>query len=190
MKKRNIRKEIKKQFNQHFDLTQLNYQSRVRPVRGKALLYGALSAGGLYISIYAAAYVGWSKNVIPMDVLAKMVWIMMIPTTILGFLVWQIMRNRLEYPIRNQMRKYIEKIETDANGLLWRYAPLWEKFDGTTSTLKRAISQSEAANVEKIDIEDYAESVNKMALFFDNSTNSEWNVTLSEKLENNFKDIR
>jgi len=186
MKKKNIRKDFKKQFARDFDLSQLNYQSRVKPARGKALIIGFISAATIYLAIYAAAYVAWSNNVIPMDTLAKMVWIMMIPTTIAGFLIWQITRNRFEYPIRKKMRDYITQLEASRHGLLKRYQPMWEAFDGTTSTLKKAIAQSEKADLEKIDIEDYAEAVNKLSVYFETTHNNEWTTTLAQKLEDSF----
>ncbi len=160
-KKRHTRKEIRKQFETAFDIAKLDYEERVRPLGPKALLRGVATAALLYGLAWGAMYYGWSINVLPEQGFASLVWTMMLPSTVAGILVWQIGKNRMEYPIRREIAEYIGQLEKDG-GLLWRFGPLLEQFDDAYLDNKKSLVQSQQNAGDKIAIEDYVGTVKKL----------------------------
>lgn len=164
--RQNPRKEIRKQFERAFDLALLDYPRRIQPLKPKALLSGIITAAVLYGLGYGGAYFGWVTGHVPMDTFAKLVWIMMLPTTMIGILVWQIVKNRMEYPIRQDILAYVAKVEGDS-GLLWRFAPLLEEAAPGDMAVKKTLSLSEQGRLDAIAVEDYTEAVHKLYAVFD-----------------------
>jgi len=184
----NPKKEVRKLFEKTFDLKRLDYDARIRPLRGRAMVVGAVTAGALYLIAYGLAYTGFSNNILPLESLAKLVWIMMIPTTILGLLVWQLKKNRLEFPVRQDIRMYMETLEK-GTGLLWRFKPAWEHMDGNTTTIKKAMDKSEARDVEKLDIEDYCAAVLKLHSLILSHDGKHFPTRIAENVLENFQNI-
>jgi len=158
---RSLKKDILRQFERSIDLRRLNYKRHTKEVKYKAILFGTLVAGLLYGAAYAGGYYGFSNNLISVEAFAKIVWIMMIPTTVAGLFTYLIVRNRLEYPLRKEIRDYMEQLERDG-GLLWRFTPVWEQFDGSAGTTKKALAWSQEGKVDKLDIEDYCDAAREI----------------------------
>ncbi len=151
------KKDILRQFERRIDLRQLNYKRQTKDAKYKAILIGLAAAGLLYGAAYAGGYYGFSNNIISLEAFAKMVWIMMIPTTVVGLFAYLIARNRMEYPLRQKIRRYMDELEADG-GLLWRFSPVWEQFDGSAGTTKKALAWSREGKVDQLDIEDYCDA--------------------------------
>ena len=114
-------------------------------------------AGFLYLAGFALGYYGWQHEAVGYDLFVKLVWILMLPATLVGGVVWLILSQRSVYRIRQDIRTYITAREADG-GLLWRFAPMFESLLPEDYTAKRLLQESAQAP-EKMDPEDYARSV-------------------------------
>lgn len=182
---RAAKKEVKRLFDKSFDTYRLNYKARIKPVKPKAILYGVVTAGVIYTLAYAGGYYGFVNNIVPMEGFAKLVWIMMIPSTVIGLLVYAISKNRMEYPIRQDIRDYMTELEI-GDGLLWKFFPLWEQYDGSTGATKKALAWSQEKRVEKLDIEDYTEAVANLFHILDSNDLKSMSDTTAENIAKNF----
>ncbi|MDH5544535.1 MAG: hypothetical protein OEZ43_03015 [Gammaproteobacteria bacterium] len=179
------KKEILRRFDDSFDLIQLDLGFEVKRIKPKAMLYGLLTAFTLYGIAFSLTYYAMSNNNLPLDLFSKLVWVIMIPTTIVGFFVWQLSRNRMEYPVRMRIREYIHAIESKG-GLLWRFSPLLDLLPTPNPDVKKAFAYSEQDKIEKLDIDDYILAVDTLReLLFDSQSNR-FTSQLAEKLEDNF----
>lgn len=163
---RGLRKDIRKQFARHFDPTRLDYRKRTAAARPKAILYGVASAAALYAASFAAMYVGWSSQALGAETFSRLVWIIMLPTTGIGVLVGQIVRSRLEYPVREDIRRHLGEIE-GATGLLWRYGPLLTATLPDDLASKKILALSQQGKHAQIDIEDYLGVLEKLNRLLD-----------------------
>ena len=156
--KRSEKKELLRRFERSFDSARLDYKSQAKMVRPKAMLVGFITAGVLYSVLFFLSYWGMTNNKIPLEGFAKLVWILMIPTTVVGFFVWQLAKNRMEYPLRQAIRAYMTELEQDG-GLLWRFLPLLDLAIDPNPDIKKAFTWSEQGKIDKLDIEDYTDAV-------------------------------
>ncbi len=163
--KKNLRKEIRRRFERSFDLARLDYARRIKPIKPKAMLYGVISAGILYGIGFALAWLGWSRGMVPTEGFAKLVWVMMLPTTVLGLLVWQLAKNRMEYPIRQDILGYMNELESK-EGLIWRFAPLTEQFELKDYETKKVYTWSQQGQLDKMAVEDYTGAIDGLKRIF------------------------
>ena len=159
---RRQRRAAVKAFHDGFDFARLDYARRCRPLRGKAMLAGVMVAGLLYCAGFALGYFGWQRQAVTNEQFAKLVWILMVPATMLGGLVWLIKRHRQEYILREDIRRYISEREGE-QGWLWRFTPLQEAFLVQDTTARRVMQQSRQAR-ESLDPEDYARTVTALSV--------------------------
>ena len=156
--KRKLRKNIVQQIEETFDLQRLNYALRIKPVRNKAKLVGALVAFIVYGLGFSGGYFSWQHQMLEYEVFAKLVWILMIPATVIGMFVWLLATNRKEFAIREDVRVYIRELEGD-HGLLWRFSPLLKALKPDEFTSKSVMQASREKNFEKMMPEDYSQAV-------------------------------
>jgi hypothetical protein len=154
---RRLRREVLDRFEQGFDFERLDYDRRLRPLRGKALLFGISLAGLLYALGFVLGYYGWQHEAVSYELFIRLVWILMLPATLVGGVVWLISSQRSVYQIREDIRTYIATREA-GGGFLWRFAPLYESLLADDYTAKRLMQES-AQTPEKLDPEDYARAV-------------------------------
>ena len=154
---RRQRRAAVKAFHEGFDFERLDYHQRCRPLRGKALLAGVVVAGLLYCVGFALGYFGWQQQSVSTEQFAKLVWILMVPATMLGGLVWLLKRHRLEYILREDIRRYISEREGE-HGWLWCFTPLQEALLTQDYTARR-VMQLSRQSLESLDPEDYARTV-------------------------------
>lgn len=152
-----MRREVLDRFAGGFAFERLDYDRRLRPLRGRAILFGVSVAGLLYSVGFALGYYGWQHQAVSYALFIKLVWILMFPATLVGAVVWLISSQRCVYRIRQDIREYIGVREA-GDGFLWRFAPLFESLLPEDYTAKRVLQESERTP-EKIDPEDYARSV-------------------------------
>jgi hypothetical protein len=183
--RRGHKKEILKRFEQSFDLKRLNLAAEIKRIKPKAMLIGLMSAMVLYGVGFAAAYAGMNANAVPLELFAKLVWILMIPTTIIGFFAWQLSRSRMEYPVRMEIREYIQDLE-DNGGLLWRFAPLLEADLDQNPDVKKAFAWSAEAKIDQLDIDDYILAVDMLDDILRSTAGKFFTQEMCNRLEENF----
>ncbi|MDH5218192.1 MAG: hypothetical protein OEX19_10875 [Gammaproteobacteria bacterium] len=183
--RRGQKKELLKRFDDNFDLGRLNLVARVKLIKPKAMLVGLLASMILYGIGFTVAYVGMSANSLPLEVFAKLVWMMMIPTTIIGFFVWQLSRNRMEFPIRREIREYISEIES-VGGMLWRFAPILQDELDDTPVVKKAFAWSAEGKIDKLDIDDYILAVESLERVLHGAKSNSFTPDLVSEVESNF----
>lgn len=183
--KRNVKKEVARLFEKSFDLEKLDYKKRSVPLKPKSMLVGLGVASALYITGFALAYTAMNNNMMPLESFAKLVWILMIPTTIMGVFAWQLAKNRMEYPIRQDVRAYMNEIE-EGKGLLWRFAPLMDIIGIEDLNTKKAIAKSREGKIDDLDIEDYTEAVDKLHKLLVDTESRNFNTVIAESVLENF----
>jgi len=156
--KRKIKKNIVNQIEDTFDLKRLNYDVRTKPIRNRSKLVGVLAAFVVYVLGFGAGYYGWHVQAIGYEAFAKLVWILMIPATVIGIFVWLLTTNRREYDVRQDVQSYIRELEGEA-GLLWRFAPILSELKPNDLMCKEMMIASKESNVDKMIPEDYSKAV-------------------------------
>ncbi|NOY73521.1 MAG: hypothetical protein GXP14_14335 [Gammaproteobacteria bacterium] len=159
--RRHIKKVIVKQLETNFDFSRLEYKSLVRPGKGKSKLFGLIAASAVYMLGFGVAYFGWSNGVVPDSTFAKTVWILMIPASVIGSVVWLVADSRFEYPVRKAMAKYVADLEA-AEGKLWRYGPVLETLTIKGLDIPYLVSLSQKGQGGEIDPQDYATLVHRL----------------------------
>jgi len=183
--KRNIKKEVSRLFDRSFDRDQLNYKKLSMPTKPKSLLFGLGAASAIYAAGFVLAYMAMQNNILPLEQFAKLTWIILIPVTIVGVTTWQISKNRMEYPIRQKILKYMAELEKDG-GLLWRFSPLMDIIGIEDGITRKAIAKSSEGKVDELAVEDYTEAVEKLGQVIANTDNREFSTVVAEAILDNF----
>jgi len=183
--RRRFKRNLLKQFEETFDLQRLDYKKRVRPVNGKAKLYGVLAAFLLYSAGFGVGYYGWSNDFVGEEVFAKLVWLLMVPASVVGAFVWLLARNRMEYPIRRDITEYMKSLE-GTRGLLWRYAPVLAELCPDNLKCKEVMARSEECRFTAIAPEDYCQAVHDLHQALRDSGSRALDEAAMRELEENF----
>lgn len=160
--RRRFKKSLQRQFARQFDLERLDYRCLVRPARGKALLWGVLAAFVVYSAGFAIGYYGWQQQVVDYALFARLVWLLMLPATVVGIFSWLLVRNRLEYPLRQELKAYIAALE-GKHGLLWRYGPLFAALAPNDLLSKQVVELSRQGRLKDCSLEDYIATAKALA---------------------------
>ncbi len=179
--RRQVKKEIFGHFEQYFDVPRLDYEKRVKPLRNKTKLSGVLAAGIVYGVGFSIGLFGWKSGAVDVTVFSKLVWIMMVPATVAGFVTWMMVSNRREYPVRKEVNAYIDKIEGE-EGMIWRYAPILSEFRPDDHVSKRVLQRSQDKNFTKIDPEDYGKAVLAIHAILGNSSTHPLSIEVAEEV--------
>lgn len=169
--RRQARKIIHAHFARHIDLARLDYERLIRPARGKSRLFGVGAASILYLLGFSGGYMGYSSGTVSPAAFGKLVWILMIPTSVLGAVVWLISGVRFEYAVRQTIRQYVGELEKD-KGLLWRYGPLLQGTSIKGVEIEAALAQSHNGQGSEIDPQDYCSLVGAISAALADSRNS------------------
>lgn len=183
--KRNVRKEVIRLFEKSLELDKLNYKKRSQPIKPKSMLIGVGVAFMLYSIGFGTAYVALGNNVLPLEGFAKLVWIMMIPTTVVGLFAWQLAKNRMEYPIRQEILTYMADVEKNG-GLLWKFSPLMDMVGIEDTDTKKALAKSREGKIEELAVEDYTDAVSRLYQVLCNSDNRSFPTSVAESVLENF----
>ncbi|MFQ5487049.1 MAG: hypothetical protein ACE5ET_01205 [Gammaproteobacteria bacterium] len=183
--RRRSKRDLVRQFQQAFDLRRLDYARRLRPANGKAKLYGVLAAFLLYSAGFGVGYYGWHSQAVDYGVFAKLVWVLMIPATVVGVFCWLLVRNRLEYPIRRDITAYMKSLE-GTQGLLWRYAPLVAELCPDNYLAKEVMALSREGKLAAIAPEDYCQAVQTLYEALQDSGSRALGGETLEELASNF----
>lgn len=186
--RRQIKKEILSHFEQTFDVARLDYETRAKPIHNKTKLFGVLAAGIVYGLGFAVGLFGLQSGAVDATVFSKLVWVMMIPATVVGFVAWMIISNRREYPMREEVNNYIRKIE-DEEGVLWCYTPILSEFRPDDHVSKRVLQRSQEKNFSKISPEDYGTAVKEIHTILANSSDAPLSLDTAEEVAQNLDRI-
>ena len=154
--RRSIRKKVMQRLEKEIDIDRFNYKAIVRPGKGKSKLIGVAVAGGIYLIGFGGAYFGWLNSVVDDHLFAKLMWVFMVPSSVVGAVTWTIMDSRLEYPIRMGLVDYITTIE-GSKGLLWRYEPLLARLTVKGVNISQVVALSRDGRASDIDPQDYSQ---------------------------------
>ncbi len=182
--RRQIKKEILGEFERTFDVPRLDYEKRAKPIRDKTKLFGVLAAGIVYGLGFAVGMYGLQSGAVDDRVFSKLVWVMMIPATVVGFVAWMIISNRREHPIREEVTGYIRDIEGE-EGVLWRYAPILSEFKPDDHISKRVLQRSQEKLFAKIAPEDYGKAVTEIHAILEDSSDNPLSLDTVEAVSQN-----
>jgi len=182
--RRQIKKEILSEFERTFDVPRLNYEKRAKPIRDKTKLFGVLAAGVVYGLGFAIGMYGLQSGAVDDKIFSKLVWVMMIPATVVGFVAWMIISNRREQPMREEVTGYIREIEGEA-GVLWRYAPILSEFKPDDHISKRVLQRSQEKLFSKISPEDYGTAVTEIHDILEDSRDNPLSLETVEAVAQN-----
>ncbi len=189
-KKEKSRRRIKKDMLAHlenaFDLTQLDYAKRIKPKKEFAKISGLVAAFVIYALGFAGAYYGWKYNDVPFDLFVKITWVLMLPASVIGIVAWMLSFNRLENTVRHDFFVRIKNIEAE-NGMIWRFRPLMSTFDPQNVAAKKVIAQSEAGDVNEMDVEDYANAVHSLFSGLQAGGEEKLSIETAEEVEENLR---
>jgi len=155
---RRSRRELLQQFEQSYDLAQLDYKKKVYPAQGKSKLIGITVACAIYGAVFAIAYFSWVSGRTEYELFMKTTWVLLLPATAAGMFSWMLAFNRLDNAVRMPIQKLIVEIEGE-RGMLWRYAPILSAAEPNNTTAKTACNRSRELRVKDIDEEDYCGAV-------------------------------
>ncbi len=184
--KRNIRKSIQRRFDDTFDLARLNYKKRVKPAKDVAKVMGFAFAGIIYLIGFGLAYFSFSKGLIDVNFLNKLVWIFMVPSSVVGFFAFLITSNRREFPIREDIRAHVTDFEGDS-GTFWRYAPILNKLELKKIDIEGLIEASQEGRLIKMAPEDICETIHALNTALRETGDATKSNILAE-VEQNFAD--
>jgi len=156
--RRRLQKDILTSFEATYDLEAFKFRRRLQPLMATALLRAALTAIACYSIGFGLGYFSWLRAMINDSVFMKVVWILMIPSTVAALVVWLIMKNRLEYPIRQELNDRIRAIEGE-NGMLWRYGPVMAQLAVNDLDTKTLITASRQGDFAAMAPDDYCPAV-------------------------------
>lgn len=156
--RRRLQKDILARFESTYNVDDFNFKRRLQPLMASALLRAALTALAFYSIGFGLGYFSWLRSMIDDTVFMKLVWILMIPSTVAALMVWLIMKNRFEYPVRKEFNDRIRAIEGD-NGMLWRYGPVMAQLAANDVDTKSLIAASQKGDFAAMAPDDYCPAV-------------------------------
>lgn len=171
------------------DLDRLDYPLRTRPIRGQAIMRGVTSAVVVYGIAFALGYYGWAQGAVSHDQFSDFVWIMMVPASAVGALAGLISKNRLEYPVREDIKGYIRELE-GGGGWLWRYGPLLEAVAPGDAVQQSLIRHSREGRIEELTPEDYPRVVRRIEVAIGASTDPAVTEDVLGEVEQNLDERR
>lgn len=183
--RRKIKRWALQQFDRGFDLDRLNFDKRMAPARHKPKLIGVIAAAIVYGVLLLLGNIGVSNGAIDQETLAKMSWVIMVPSSAIGIFVYMLISNRRQYDVIQDMKAYIALIEKDG-GLFWRFEPLVTFLLPDNGLAAQMVTGSRAGDMEQLYPEDYGISVHKLYEALSNTGNREIPDEIEAALMDNF----
>ncbi len=181
------RRDLRKQFEALVDTTRFEYEKRTEIGRAHAKLYGVIAAGLAYGLGFIGGYYAWQNQTLPAEQFSMLTWMWMVPCTFVGILVWKLVSTRREYPVRQEIKRYISELES-GGGLLWRYAPLLDQNDIGGSVIGRVIELSHDGRINEIALEDYTKAVDRIHGLLNGARNVVPTADRLQRVARNFGD--
>lgn len=159
--KRHTKKQLIQRLEKTFDIKSLDYEKRLKPVKGKSLFVGVGIASLIYGAGFLLGFYALNNQTINNQMFVKMTWYLIVPATMAGMVVWMLIRNKLEFQLREELKIYIKKKEGE-KGLLWRFSPIFSVLAPNDSTSKLVCQQSRDGKQDEIAPDDYTKSIQQL----------------------------
>ena len=183
--RRKIKRWAIQQFDREFDLDRLDFTKRMAPARHKPKLTGVIAAAVVYGVLLLLGNIGVSNGAIDQETLAKMSWVIMVPSSAIGIFVYMLVSNRRQYDVIQDMKAYITLIEKDG-GLFWRFEPIVQLLLPDDGLAAQMVAGSRNGDIEQLYPEDYGNSVHKLYDALSNTGNREIPEEVENALTENF----
>jgi len=180
--KRSSRKNVLRAFETNINLDRLRYDQRVKPGKAIAKIKGLMTAALLYGIAFTLAYMSFNRGSIDEAFMTKMVFMLMIPTTVVGFFVFLITSNRREFPIREDIRAHVRDFEGE-HGFLWRFEPLLKELALKKIDIEWLIKNSKEGTLVEMAPEDICATILALANVLQG--NSQSSGQAMQEVENN-----
>ncbi|MFQ5470961.1 MAG: hypothetical protein ACE5EH_11765 [Gammaproteobacteria bacterium] len=184
---RRARKILLSSLDELFDLERLDYQKRTKPLRDKSKLTGVLGAGAIYAVGFGVGYYAWKTGGVSYTNFAKLVWILMIPSSVMGVFFWMLSTNRKEYVVREDIRQYMSELEGDG-GLLWRFIPLLSELKPDAHDWKQTLFRSKEGQLSEIAPDEYCAAVYGLYGLLQGNQQRKISAETAQEIEQNFSD--
>ena len=183
--RRKIKRWSIQQLERKFDLNRLDFDKRMAPARHKPKLTGVIAAALVYAVLLILGNIGVGNGAIDEETLAKMSWVIMVPSSAIGVFVYMLVSNRRQYDVIQDMKAYIALIEKDG-GLFWRFEPIVRLLLPEDSLAEQMVEGSRQGDMERLYPEDYGKSLHKLYQALCNSGNREIPEEIEAALNANF----
>ncbi len=167
--KRNLRKTVIRRFEKSFDLDRLHYVRRTKPGKEAAKLVGLGFASAIFFTGFGLAYISHARGTIDEMFFNKLVFLFMIPSSVVGGTAWLISSNRREFKIREDIRAHISEFEGE-QGTLWRYQPALERLNLKKVDIEGLIEASHEGRLIKMAPEEVCAAIRALSEHLNNST--------------------
>lgn len=165
--KRKSRKALESYIETHIRPGEFDTHADLRRINGGSRLKGIFTAMAVYGAGFGLAWVAWSSGRISYEMFYKSSWVVLLPATVLGVLVWMISHNRQENLMRQRLTGRIRGLERDG-GFLWRLAPLLSWARPEDYDVKAVVNSSRDGKIDELEPEDYATAVRAIQDILDN----------------------
>ncbi len=182
--KRSSRKNVLRNFENNINLDRLQYKKRIKPGKDIAKIKGLITAAIIYGLGFGLTFMSFSKGAIDEMFMAKVVFIIMIPSTIAGIFVFLITSNRREFPIREDIRAHVLDFE-GKQGYLWRFEPLIKDLELKKVDMEWLIKNSKENKLVEMAPEDICATFLALSEILHN--NSPGNGKAMQTVENNLQ---
>jgi len=142
-------------------------------VGGASLLYGGVFSLGWYAQ---------AQGVLDQEIFVKVTWMLTIPASVIGFLVWAITKGRGEFKLRKELTGYIAEVE-GTQGLIWRFSPLIGNRDAREGEI---YEKSRQGDIGEREAEEYAEMVHRLFDLTRTEEASELDIDAVRRVSENF----
>lgn len=183
---RRYRRSLARRFQDKVDLDRLDYALRTRVIRGQAIMRGVVAAVAVYVAGFALGYYGWTAGTVSYEQFVDFVWIWMVPASAVGGVTGLISKNRLEYPVREDVKACIRALEGE-RGWLWRYGPLLEALAPGDADQRMLVRRSREGRVEDLTPEDYPRAVQQLQRALADSGSAEVTDEVLAAVEHNVR---
>ncbi len=187
--KRQVRKSIVEYFDQRCRVAQFDTRHELRLLKGRSRMRGVLAALGIYLLGFALSYYAWANQFIAYQLFYKVTWIILMPATVAGIMVWLLYYNRNENVLRNRVAMAMRNVETP-DGFLWRFAPLLQVASPADYDTKTVVNLSQARRLEEVEPDDYARAMLNIHALLQNAAQQPLPGQALTEVENNIRSAR
>lgn len=166
--RRRLKKACGERFRADFPREVFDYERRLRPRLAGALMRAGVTAIAAYGIGFGLGYFAWLRHTISDQAFFKLVWIFMIPSTVAALFIWLILKNRAEYPLRQEILTRMRDRE-QGDAPLWCYAPIVQALAPNDHALRQVLLDSREGRYEAIAPEDYCRTVLEIGRLLDES---------------------
>ncbi len=182
--RRRQKKDLIERFQADYPAHIFNYEKRLRPLLASALLRAGLTAIAFYGIGFGLGYFSWLRGMLVDAAFFKLVWILMIPATVAALLVWILMKNRAEYPLRQEINSRMASSEA-GDSPLGCFLPLFEALDPNDVVSRQVMKNLRQGNLEKVSPEEYCQLVLSVERLLSDSGERALSFDVLDEIENN-----